>query len=195
MIKPSRTKLLDFSTLEDTALMKLVAGRQTQALNVLYERYGRLVFSLAMGIVGDGALAEEITQDVFLQVWNKAYTYDADQARPSTWLTSVTRHRAIDVLRQRKDHFKESETAWEDRETEPANQDGLEHMVEIGQQVKRIRHALAHLPQEQKIALALAFYKGYTHLQIAERTGEPLGTIKTRIRLAMQKIRLELEEK
>ncbi|MDR3575569.1 MAG: sigma-70 family RNA polymerase sigma factor [Anaerolineaceae bacterium] len=187
-------KTLDYSVLEDGLLMQAIVERQSAALSVLYDRYGRLIFSLAYNVVQDDGLAEEITQDVFVQIWNKASTYQQGQGKVMTWLGSIARHRAIDVLRWRHSRVESRLVDWEDDDLSRLPDGSLiEADQEVNQQRKRLRQAVAQLPPEQRSALALAFFKGYTHQQIADLTGEPLGTVKTRIRLAMQKLRQILE--
>lgn len=184
----------DPSGLDDEGLLRAIASGQSTALSVLYDRYGRLAFSLAVTIVGDGSLAEEITQDVFVQIWNKAATYHSDQGKVPTWLASITRHRAIDILRRRGARPEGHQVDWEEGlPPDLPEETAVEEMVELAQEKRSIRQAIAALPAEQRDALALAFFKGYTHQQIADATGEPLGTVKTRIRLAMQKLRQNLE--
>jgi RNA polymerase sigma-70 factor (ECF subfamily) len=186
---------LDYSVLEDGLLMQAIVQHQSAALSVLYDRYGRLIFSLAYNVVQDDGLAEEITQDVFVQIWNKANTYQPGQGKVMTWLGSIARHRAIDVLRWRRSRLESRLVDWEDDDLSRLPDGSIvEADLEVDQQKQRLRHAVAQLPPEQRSALALAFFKGYTHQQIAELTGEPLGTVKTRIRLAMQKLRQILEE-
>ncbi len=163
---------------------------QPDALSELYDRYHRLVFSLALNSVADYATAEEITLDIFTRIWEKAETYRPDQAKVTTWLLSMTRHRAIDRLRQRNTRLERDSVSWAD----PLSSTNLsvnspEEVVEQSLQRERIRAAIAQLPAEQKQALALAYFKGYTHQQIAELLQQPLGTIKTRLRSAMQKLR------
>jgi RNA polymerase sigma-70 factor (ECF subfamily) len=92
---------VDYKKLDDEALMRLIAHAQEPALGALYDRYGRLVFSLALNTTGDTGLAEEITQDVFLRVWSKAETYHPEQGKVVTWMSSIARYRAIDLIRQR----------------------------------------------------------------------------------------------
>ena len=183
--------MVDYSTLDDAALIRLIAHARTEALSALYDRYGRLVFSLALHVLGDQALAEEITQDVFFRIWEKASTYRPEQAKVSTWLTSITRHRAIDVLRQRGVRPGLDRTEWSETQLMliPDGADSPEEMTERALQQELVRRAVALLPVEQSRVLALAYFQGLTHSQIATLCGEPLGTVKTRIRLAMQKLR------
>ncbi len=175
---------------DDESLIRLITEGQSAALGVLYDRYGRLVFSLAFQVTSDAAVAEEITQEVFLQIWNKATTYQSSQGKVTTWITSVARHRAIDSLRRRGARPEGHQIDFEDSE-EPDLVDpvAVEEQVEFSQRSKAVRRAIARLPPDQKKALALAFFKGLTHQEIAEQTGEPLGTVKTRIRLAMIKLK------
>jgi RNA polymerase sigma-70 factor (ECF subfamily) len=181
--------------LDDEVLIGLVAHRRAEALSELYDRYNRLVFSLALNSVGSPAAAEEITQDVFLRVWERASTYRAGRAKVSTWLTSITRHRSIDRLRRRGARPEQHSVRWAD--LAPADMprvDGPEAAVELSFQQQRVRAALAELPEEQRQALALAYFLGYSHSQIADTLDQPLGTVKTRIRLGMQKLRTMLQD-
>jgi RNA polymerase sigma-70 factor, ECF subfamily len=190
-MKPSA----DYAKFDDERLIRLIVQAQEQALAQLYDRYHRLVFSLALAIVNDRATAEEITLDVFMRVWQKAGTYRADQAKVSTWLTHIARHHAIDVLRRRAARLDQSALHWEDNVHHvESSQPNPQEFAERSLRRERIHAALARLPVEQKQALTLAYFGGYTHSQIAEILAEPLGTIKTRVRLAMQKLRELLDE-
>jgi RNA polymerase sigma-70 factor (ECF subfamily) len=180
---------------DDASLIALIAKAQTDALNRLYDRYNRLVFSVALAMLGDHAVAEEVTLDVFVQVWQRASTYRPEQAKVRTWLIAITRHHAIDILRMQKSRVEENIVNWDEVSLQngpPAH--GLEENVQISLQRKHVREALADLPADQREALVLAYFRGYTQSQIAEALKQPLGTIKTRIRLAMQKLKKLLEE-
>jgi RNA polymerase sigma-70 factor (ECF subfamily) len=175
----------------------MIASARPEALSVLYDRYGRLVYSLALNVLGDAESAEEVTQDVFVRVWEKAGTYRVEQAKVSTWLTSITRNRAIDLLRRRGVRPEGHSIGWEEITAESSPRlDGRapEELAAQALRGQRIRAAIAVLPQDQQRALALAFFGGLSHTEIAERLGEPLGTVKTRIRMAMQRLRSILEE-
>jgi RNA polymerase sigma-70 factor (ECF subfamily) len=180
---------------DDTQLIKLIVQAQSDALHELYDRYNRLVFSVACAIVGDKSVAEEITLDVFVQVWKHAATYQPDRAKVSTWLIAITRNHAIDILRWQKSRPESHSLNWDGM----SSQDGpaahnLEENLELKVQRERVREALDQLPEDQREALTLAYFRGYTQSQISEALHQPLGTIKTRIRLAMQKLRKLLEE-
>ena len=181
-------------TPNDEGLMQLIAQARPEALGELYDRYSRMVFGLAINAVGDAATAEEITQDVFVRVWERAGQYRADRAKVSTWLTSIARHRAIDQLRRQSVRPEGASLAWADvsPEAEPSG-DGPEQNVELRIQQHRVRAAVALLPDEQKQVLALAYFQGYSQTAIAEALGLPLGTVKTRVRLAMDKLREALQ--
>jgi RNA polymerase sigma-70 factor (ECF subfamily) len=191
-----------YATYDDETLISLIAQLQTEALDQLYDRYNRPIFSLVLMIVGDRATAEEITMDVFMRVWQKAGSYRADQARVSTWLIHIARHHAIDILRRRA--VRPDQYALGLDEITPSAQFPAQDPGELAEHSlrrERIHAAIARLPADQKQALMLAYFGGYTQTQIAEVLKQPLGTIKTRLRLAMQKLRdflrdeQELEDK
>ncbi len=181
---------MDYTTLDDAALMRLLAYNRSEALDELYNRYARLVFSVAFNAIGDIAIAEEITQDVFTRAWEKARTYDVEISKVSTWLISITRNRAIDELRRGRIRPEQYSISWADMQEDPADEAaGPEEKSELNLQQAAVRAAVASLPPDQQQALALAYFKGYSHSEIAKALGEPLGTVKTRIRLAMLKLR------
>jgi RNA polymerase sigma-70 factor (ECF subfamily) len=186
---------VDYPALNDVTLINLIAHADSDALSALYDRYSRLVFSLALNVVGDRSSAEEITLDVFTRIWEKAETYRPEQAQVSTWLSSITRYRSIDVLRRRGARPEQHSIGWAD--VAPGSlphMDGPEEATELALQQQRVRSAVAKLPPEQQQALALAYFRGYTQREIAQALDQPLGTIKTRIRLAMHKLRDMLAE-
>lgn len=186
---------VNYKETDDETLLRLIARAQENALAELYDRYGRLVYSMAFNTVGDSSIAEEITQDVYLRVWEKANTYRPDQGKVVTWLASIARYRAIDILRRQSVRPEGNRAAWAEEEAfEPPDDTNIEEQVETAQRSHHIRSAIAQLPLEQREALSLAYFQGYSHTEIAAILNEPLGTIKTRIRLAMQKLRQLLHE-
>jgi RNA polymerase sigma-70 factor (ECF subfamily) len=186
---------LDYSQYSDQTLLRLIAHAQEAALGELYDRFSRLVFSIAVSSVGNSAIAEEITQDVFLRVWEKADTYQVEQGQVKTWIASITRNRSIDVIRRRNIRPEGHLSPW-DEVFEHNLPDGIEieNSVEVLQRRELVRRAIEQLPEEQRQALSYAYFQGYTHREIAQVLDQPLGTIKTRIRLAMQKLRRILQE-
>jgi RNA polymerase sigma-70 factor (ECF subfamily) len=185
----------DYARYDDERLISLIAQSRQEALAQLYERYSRLVFSLALVIVEDRATAEEITLDVFMRVWQKAASYRADQAKVSTWLTHIARHHAIDILRRRAARLDHRAVSWDEMAPRTSlPEEDPQESAELSLRRERIYAALARLSADQKQALILAYFGGYTQRQIAEVLNQPLGTIKTRLRLAMQKLRDFLQE-
>ncbi|MGA2764138.1 MAG: sigma-70 family RNA polymerase sigma factor [Spirochaetia bacterium] len=179
----------------DEELMRRMVRGETQALRELYARHGRLVYGLALRIVGDQEAAQEITQDVFLRAWEKADTYRREKALVRTWLARITRNRAIDLLRRRASRETRARDAWEEMKNAVAEgQPDPASPVEREDQRARIGRAILSLPEEQRSVLALAFFEGRTHREIAAATGDPLGTVKSRIRSAMIRLRELLQE-
>jgi RNA polymerase sigma-70 factor (ECF subfamily) len=179
----------------DEELIDQIAAARPQAVHLLYRRHGGLVYSIALNILKDPSSAEEVTQDVFLRVWEKAATYRAEKARVVTWVMRIARNQSIDALRRRSSRKAGEQGTWDDlsRLPDAAALDPGESAA-ITSRREEVRAALLDLPEDQRQALALAFFQGLTHQQVAERLGEPLGTVKTRIRDGMRKLRLALEK-
>ena len=172
----------------DQELVRLIQNADLQAFSVFYDRYVNLIYSIAYNILGSQPLAEDVTQEVFLRIWRKIDSYDPAKAKISTWLSSITRNRAIDVARKNK--YVNRQVSWADVSRNPGlTGDTPEARTELNLTRERVRAAMAQLPEEQRSALALAYFQGMTQKEIAEESGEPLGTIKTRVRLGMQKLR------
>lgn len=174
--------------MDDLQLVRLIQQSDRQAFSVFYDRYVNLIFSIAYNILGDQNLAEEVTQDVFLKIWYKIDRYNPTLSKVNTWMSRIARNRTIDVLRKNK-HINQ-QVRW--AEAEPReNPDAAttEEQAEQRMTNMRVRSALAQLPEEQRAVLALAYFKGMSQREIAEELGEPLGTVKTRVRLGMQKLR------
>jgi RNA polymerase sigma-70 factor (ECF subfamily) len=183
---------VDYSKLDDTALVALNVRRDERALGALYDRYNRLAFSLAVRIVGDRALAEEITADSFVSVWRASGSYSSERGRFVAWLMSVVRHRAIDELRRLSVRPEGSAVELDEALKTVAHPHGLDETVEARRRQQLVRSVLATLPAPQREALELAYFGGLTQQEISTRTGTPLGTIKTRMRLGLLKLREEL---
>jgi RNA polymerase sigma-70 factor, ECF subfamily len=186
---------MDYTRLSDETLIQLIARSQENALSELYDRYSRLVYSVALNTLSDPVRAEEVTQDVFVRVWEKARTYNAEQGRVVGWLASIARHRSIDLFRQFRAHRENLQVTWQEAEmADLPDGQNVEWEVDLAQRQQRIRWAVSQLPIDQKQALGMAFFQGMTHPEIAQVLGEPLGTVKTRIRLGMQKLRAILQD-
>ncbi len=182
------------SAQEDVLLLQRIAREDQTALGALYDLYGRLIYSIAYHVLSDEALAEEVTQDVFIQVWKKAALYDPGQGKVLTWLSSITRHRAIDMFRRRRVRPEGRSIAWEDCCEDQIDESlSVEPGVVDTEARKQIQKALSALPKDQREALSLAYFNGLTQQEIAQQLKEPLGTVKTRVRLALIKLRAVLD--
>lgn len=167
---------------DDMRLVARIRAGDQQAMSELYDRYGKVVYAVALRVLQDAAGAEDILQDVFLQLWRNPDAFDASRGSLAAWLTVIGRHRAIDRLRKRR-----PETDIDDCVIAggPDLRDETEHRLVVD----KIRDVLAEMNPDQRKVLELAFFQGLTHTEIAEKTGEPLGTIKTRIRSGLQFLR------
>jgi RNA polymerase sigma-70 factor (ECF subfamily) len=173
----------------DHDTIRRVARGDGDALAALYDRHSRAVYSLALRVLGDTNEAEEVVQDVFAQAWRQAARYDTSRGAVVAWLLVMTRSRAIDRLRARRGLQPlagDSEHAL-DVLSDPAA--GPEREALTAEARSRVRQALEQLPFVQRLAIELAFFEGLTHVEIAERLELPLGTIKTRIRLGLMKLK------
>ena len=186
---------MDYSNFDDSTLLRLIAHASTEAMEEFYNRYFRQVFGLAIVVVKDRAVAEEITQDVFWRVWKNAGAYQKDRAQVNTWLMRIARNRAIDVLRARKTRHEQQTISLEDSpRLERASHETPQTTLEAALQQERIRSAVDQLPAEQQQVVMLMYFKGYTQQEVAKLMKAPLGTIKTRARLAMLKLRELLQD-
>jgi len=168
--------------------MRQIAGGDEKALETLYGRYSGVVYSVARRILGDVGAAEEVLQDIFYQLWRAASSFDPARGTLAGWLLVSARNRAIARLRRRGPAgFEEIE------EQTVASNFNLESSAAANEMMSLVRNALAALPQEQRQALELAYFEGLTHSEIAERTGDPLGTVKTRLRTALGTLRRAIE--
>lgn len=180
---------------DDLQLLERIASKDREALNVLYTRYMTPVYSLSLHMLKQPSLAEEVTQDVFLNIWLKADSFNSSRGNPRSWIMSVTHHRVIDVIRSRRRSYTLTDPeGYETLERLPST--GLSVESEVAQRLdrERIMRALATLPENQREVIMLAYYEGFSQSEMAERLSQPLGTIKTRVRLAMQKLKTALQE-
>ena len=181
-----------FDPTGDQELIVRLRAQDQSALNLLYERYSGVVYALALRIIGQSADAEDIVVDSFWQVWQQAANYDVSRGQLRGWIVTIARSRALDRLRViRRAPTVDSEEADNARRI-LASDDNPEQETWEAEQSSIVRAALAALPKEQREALELAYYQGLSQAEVAARLGEPLGTIKTRIRLGMMKLREQL---
>ena len=185
---------VDYQDLGDHQLIHGIASADKDALEALYNRYSAPVYSLAMYMLRQEALAEEATQEIFLNIWLKAGSFRPDRGEPRSWIMSVAHHKIVDLIRSRRRALTVSDPADYDALAQiPANQASTEEQVERNLDRERILKALSLLPAAQKEVILLAYFEGYSQSEMAEKLDQPLGTIKTRVRLAMQKLRAVLE--
>ena len=178
----------ELAHLSDEAVLALIARADEQALSELYRRFGRLAYGLAFRILRDDALAQDAVQEAFLGVWRAAGRFTAERAKPSTWLLTLVHRRAVDLVR--REERRRTEPLQPDTESTDSAPDELELLSER----QSIREALRKLPPEQREAIELAYYGGYTQSELAERLGQPLGTIKSRMFTGLARLRETLEE-
>ena len=186
----SRKEPQEDRILDDQALVAAIARQEQEAIERLYDRYHIMVYHLARKILNAPDRAEEVVYDVFWQVWREAGRYDGQRGSVGAWLTTLVRSRAIDALRIRKvqsSTIDDVELAERSLLTDPT-QNPEEH-TSLEQRAVLVRMAIETLPSEQREALELAFFRGLSHSEIAEHLDEPIGTIKTRIRTAMLRLR------
>ena len=183
-----------YQGLDDEELMERLVFKDLQAFRELYKRFGNLVYSTCLRIVRDNQVAEDIVQEIFIRIWRKPDRYVAQRGKFVTWLTSVTRNRAVDEVRSRSRRYRHETTSTEEREREIAGPETNDPALtaELADQRRLILTAMAGLPAEQRQVIELAYFGGLTQQEIAERLSQPLGTVKTRIRLGMQKLRAAL---
>jgi RNA polymerase sigma factor (sigma-70 family) len=179
----------DLAHLSDEALVALVGRADEAALAELYDRFGRVAYGLALRVVRDPALAEDAVQESFLAVWRSAGRFVAERAKASTWILTLVHRRAVDVVRR------EQSRRAEPLEAAPvASADTTDEEAWLRFQRTRVQEALRSLPDKQREAIELAYYGGFTQSELADRLGEPLGTIKSRMFAGLASLRELLSE-
>lgn len=168
--------------LEDAQVLAQLQRGEEAAMAILFDRYSRVVYSVALRVLRDTAAAEDVLQEIFMQMWRHPERFVATRGSMGGWLAVVTRNRAIDALRRRRP----TEVVEEMSLAAPGN---LAEEAERNTMMERARAAIVLLPIEQRKTLEMAFFEGLTHTEIAEKTGDPLGTVKTRIRTALLTLR------
>ena len=181
-------------TVTDQDLMVRLSDGEVEALEGLYDRYSPLVFSIAVRVLTDRQLAEDVTQEVFLRLWRRPWSYDPGRGKFRSWLMSVTRNRSLDERRRVVRRLRQ----------EDSDDDGMPEIAAPGRfhdpqleavladERRAVREAMTRLPPAQREVIELAYFGGLTQVEVAALTGEPLGTVKTRIRLGIQKLRVAL---
>ena len=175
----------------DIELMSAVARRESAALELLYDRYAPNALGLAVKILGDRALAEDVLQEAFLRVWKSAATFDASRGQFPGWLFGIVRNLAIDEYRRRGGHTLVSIDDGEGSESLVSGDGAADVPATVADhwEQERVQDALRQLPDAQRQVILLAYFQGYTRQEIAKKLGQPPGTIHTRARLALQKLK------
>jgi RNA polymerase sigma-70 factor (ECF subfamily) len=183
----------DIRNLADEEVMQLVQGGSASAFELLYDRHGGAAFSLSYRMVGNRVTAEDITQEAFLSIWRSRLRYDQARGSVRTWVLGIVHNRAIDQLRRGTVHDRRSETL-----------DGVEERFEARErtdveaarreEARGVHGALDTLPEEQRRTIELAYFGGFSHSQIADMLGMPVGTVKGRMRLGLEKMRKQLAD-
>ena len=168
----------------DEELLEAIAAGQDDALGVLYDRFGSVAYGVALRVLRDQALAEDAVQEAFLAVWRSAQSYRSERAKPATWILTLVHRRAVDIVR-REDRRRSAslEEVWEPETS------SVPEEADLRDRRSSVQAALRQLPSDQRQALELAYYGGYTQSELAERLGVPLGTIKSRMFAGLTRLR------
>jgi RNA polymerase sigma factor (sigma-70 family) len=175
----------ELAHLSDEALVALAARQEEPALAELYDRYGRPAYGLALRILRDESLAEDAVQDAFLAIWRTAQRFVPERGKASTWILTLVHRRAVDVVR--REQRRRTDTL--EHAPEPATLTGVDEEAWLRLQREVVQDALRQLPDQQREALELAYYGGFTQSELAERLGQPLGTIKSRMFMGLARLR------
>ena len=166
----------------DAEIIARIYSGDEGAMASLYDRYSHVVYGVALRVLSDSTAAEDILQDVFMQLWRNPQAFNASRGSLAAWLAVIARNRAIDQLRKKRPGAEAAETVI-------AVDPELQNTAERNQTIEKVRTVLAGMPADQRAALEMAFFEGLTHVEIAGKTGQPLGTIKTRIRSGLSAVR------
>ena len=183
----------DIRDLADEEIMQLVQDGNPRAFELLYDRHGGAAFSLAYRMVGNRVTAEDITQEAMLSIWRSRLRYDQTRGSVRTWVLGIVHNRAIDALRRSIVHDRRRETMDGVEERHEARE-RTDVEVARREEARSIRSALETLPDEQRRTIELAYFAGFSHSQIAELLDQPIGTVKGRMRLGLDKMRRQLSE-
>lgn len=177
----------------DADLLRSIQSGDQQAVAALYDRYSGAAYGLAFRITGDGTLAEDVVQDAFVSVWKQAGRFDPERGQVKSWLLTIVHHKAVDAVRRRANR---SERALpEGPEEFIATIGSPEQVTEMTMDAAAVREAVRAVPEDQRRTIEMAYFEGLTHVEIAERMDVPLGTVKSRLRIGLEKMRESLRLK
>lgn len=158
-----------------------------QAVAVLYDRYGGMAYGLALRITGDATQAEDVVQDAFVSVWRQCGRFDPERGQVRSWLLTIVHHRAVDAVRRRANRAERALPEGPDQFVDPHRRP--EDAAESEMAASAVRTAVTLVPEDQRRTIEMAYFEGLTHVEIAERMGVPLGTVKSRLRIGLEKMR------
>ncbi len=174
-------------------MLRAVQRGDQDAVAALYDRYGGAAYGLAFRITNDRALAEDVVQDAFVTMWRQAPRFDPERGQVRSWLLTIVHHRAVDTVRRRTS--RNERALPEGAEEFIATRGGPEELTGWALEAEAVREAIRHVPEEQRRTIEMAYFDGLTHVEIAERMGVPLGTVKSRLRIGLEKMRAYLRPK
>jgi RNA polymerase sigma-70 factor, ECF subfamily len=186
--EPSKASLQAAKAAEDAAILGRVEQGDQAAMGLLFDRYSGIVYSVALRVLKDTGQAEDVMQDIFIQIWKKPSAFTSGRGSLGAWLVVVARNRAIDSLRRRRPTDSVEDVVL-------ASSTDLAAEAERNTMMEKVRAYMGQLPLEQRKSVELAYFEGLSHSEIAEKTGDPLGTVKTRIRLALITLRKAMQSK
>ena len=186
--EPSKANLQAAKAAEDAALLGKVEQGDQAAMGLLFDRYSGIVYSVALRVLKDTGQAEDVMQDIFIQIWKKPGAFISGRGSLGAWLVVVARNRAIDALRRRRPTDSVEDVVL-------ASSTDLAAEAERNTLMEKVRAYMHQLPPEQRKSVEMAYFEGMSHSEIAEKTGDPLGTVKTRIRLALITLRKAMQGK
>lgn len=186
--------LAAFDTRNDSDLAERLKRRESPAMEELYDRYGKLVYSVIFRIVKEAAVAEDLAQETFLRIWNRVQFFDHEKGAMGPWILAVARNRAIDYLRSVDGRMARKSSEFEGVMEHPSAFVNIERDILNSDRARLLREAFAKLTPNQRVVIEMAYYEGLSQSEMAERMKQPLGTVKTWVRTALKILRNELEE-
>ncbi|MDQ3199475.1 MAG: sigma-70 family RNA polymerase sigma factor [Verrucomicrobiota bacterium] len=190
MIQPPLPNISGLADASDEALMKAITDRHQTALGELYQRYGRTLRSVVTRVVREETEADDVLQEIFLQIWKEARNYSPKAGRPLGWVVTLARRRAIDRLRRRQAYCRAKDRFGEQVEQQPASwvSNRIDDELMRADLRRFLQHQMQTLPAYQREVIELSFFEGRSHREISALTGTPLGTVKTRLELGLRKL-------
>lgn len=179
--------------MDDASLLRAVQRGEQDAVAVLYDRYGGVAYGLAFRITNNAATAEDVVQDAFISLWKQAPRFDPERGQVRSWLLTIVHHRAVDAVRRRAN--RPERALPEGPEEFVATIGRPEELTAMMLDAKAVREAVRLIPEDQRRTIEMAYFMGMTHVEIAEQTGVPLGTVKSRLRIGIEKMREYLRPK